>query len=240
MPDATPPETDLLGHSVTYEVRRSDEATEPRIDVGIQGVTVVLPTESTENPEALLVENAAWVVEKKQKYDAYREQAPDRCFEPGETFPYLGESHEVVVQQRPTSEVEDGEIRLAQHHVEQTSVKRALETLYRRKARERFGERADHYAEEMGVEYEKIEIRNQRTKWGSCSTSGTLGLNWRLMMAPPTVIDHVIIHEIAHLREQNHTQRFRDIVSQHDPDYDEHANWLEENSARLVFSREDL
>lgn len=240
MSEATPAEIDLLGHSVTYEVRRSDEATEPRIDVGMQGVTVVLPEESTEDPEALLVENANWVIEKKQKYDTYREQAPERCFESGEMFPYLGEPHQVVVEQRPTSEVEGGELRLAQHHVEQTSVERALETLYRRKARERFEERADHFAVEMGVEYEQIEIRNQRTKWGSCSSAGTLGLNWRLMMAPSDVIDYVIVHELAHLRESNHTDAFWSIVAEHDPDYEAHAHWLEENSTQLIFSNEDL
>lgn len=240
MPETTAHEVDLLGESVTYEVRRSEESSEPRIDVDIRGVTVVLPQESSTDPEALLSENAAWVVEKKRKYDAYREQVPERQFEAGAMFPYLGEPHEVVVERRSTSDVVEGTFHLAEHHVEQTSVKRALETLYRRKARERFQARADHYAAEMGVEYEQIEIRNQRTKWGSCSTTGTLGLNWRLMMAPPDVVDYVIIHELAHLRESNHTDAFWSLVAEHDPDYQEHAERLEEHSTRLIFSEEDI
>lgn len=240
MPETTAHEVDLLGESVTYEVRRSDEATEPRIDVDIRGVTVVLPQESSTDPEALLGENAAWVVEKKRKYDSYREQVPERRFEAGAMFPYLGKLHEVVVERRSTSDVVEGTFRLAEHHVEQTSVKRALEMLYRRKARERFEARADHYAAEMGVEYEQIEIRNQRTKWGSCSTTGTLGLNWRLMMAPPNVVDYIIIHELAHLRESNHTDAFWSLVAEHDPDYQEHAEWLEEHSTRLIFFEDDI
>lgn len=240
MSESASQNVDLFGESVSYEVRRSDEATEPRIDVDIRGVTVVLPEGSDESPETLLTENAAWVVGKKKKYETYREQVPERRFEEGESFPYLGDSHEVVVEQRPASAVQDGTIRLAEHHVQETSVKRALEAFYRRKARERFEDRADHYAEEMNVEYEKIEVRNQRTKWGSCSTSGTLGLNWRLMMAPPDVLDYVVVHEVAHLIEQNHTHRFRDIVEEHHPEYDKHAEWLEENSARLIFSEHDL
>lgn len=240
MPEPTPRELDLLGNSVSYEVRRSEEATEPRIDVDIRGVTVVLPEDSSVDPETLLADNAAWVIEKKRKYDEYREQVPDRHFEAGETFPYLDESHEVVIEQRPTSDVVDGEFRLAEHHVEQTSVKRALETLYRRKARERFEERANHYAEEMDVVYEEIEIRNQRTKWGSCSTTGTLGLNWRLMMAPPEIVDYIIVHELAHLREPNHSNEFWSLVAEHHPEYEEHAKWLDEHSTRLIFSEEDL
>lgn len=240
MPETDTRETTLLGTSVSYDVRRSQEATEPRIDVDIRGVRVVVPDDSREDPETLLGENAAWVLEKKRKYDSYREQVPDREFEVGETFPYHGDPHEIVVEQRPTSAVSDGTFRLASHHVEQTSIQRALETLYRRKAREWFENRADHYAAEMGVEYEAIEIRNQRTKWGSCSTSGTLGLNWRLLMAPPEIGDYVVVHELAHLLEQNHTDEFWSVVAEHDPDYEEHAQWLEENSATLIFSAEDL
>lgn len=233
-------ELELLGENVSYDVRHSDDATQPRIDVDIHGVRVILPADSDDDPETILAENAAWVLEKKQKYDQYREQAPDRPFEEGAIFPYLGEPHLVVIEQRPSSAVIDSELRLANHHVEQTSVKRALEKLYRRKARNHFEAQADHYSAQMDVEYEQIEIRNQRTKWGSCSTNGTLGLNWRLMMAPPDVVDYIIVHELAHLLESNHTDAFWNLVAEHDPAYQEHAQWLEENSTRLIFTEEDL
>ena len=225
---------------IEYSVRRSDDATEPRIDVGIHEITVVLPTGVSADPEQLLRENGDWVATKKRKFDRYREQIPDRQFEEGATFPYLGESHEVVVEVRSAADVVDGTLRLAEHNVERTSVKRALEALYRRKARERFEDRADHYAVEMGIEYDRIEVRNQKTKWGSCSTSGTIGLNWRLMMAPPEVIDYVVIHELAHLQEPNHSEAFWSLVEQYEPEYAEYADWLDENSTRLIFSDEDL
>jgi predicted metal-dependent hydrolase len=199
-----------------------------------------VPEQSEINPETLLAENAAWVLEKQHKYDSYREDIPERRFEAGATFPYLGAPHEVVVEGRKSSDVFEEQFRLAEHHVEQASVKRALETLYRRKARETFENRAESYADDIGVEYEQIEIRNQRTKWGSCSTTGTLGLNWRLMMAPVDVIDYIIIHELAHLREPNHTDTFWSLVAEHDPNYRDHAEWLEEHSTRLILSDEDL
>ncbi|WP_049936603.1 M48 family metallopeptidase [Haloplanus natans] len=231
---------DLLGDTVEYDVRRSADATKPRIDVDIHGVTVVLPETEATSPTKILQENAAWVIEKKRKYDTYREQIPERSFDKGAVFPYLGEPHEIVVERRPSSSVVDDTFRLAEHHVEETSVKRALETLYRRKARERFERRADHFAATMNVDYEQIEIRNQRTKWGSCSSTGTLGLNWRLMMAPPDVLDYVVIHELAHLREPNHTDAFWSLVAEHDPDYEGHAQWLDEHSVQLIFSEDDL
>jgi len=232
--------TTLLGRTVPYETCRSTEATEPRIDVDIQGVRVVLPEDGTDDPEELLSENAAWVLEKKQKYDTYRQQVPDREFAVGESFPYHSDPHEIVVEKRSTSEVVNQEFRLAKHHVDQTSVKRALETLYRRKAREWLTNQADHLAQEMGVTYDEIEIRNQRTKWGSCSTSGTLGLNWRLMMAPPEIGRYIVVHELAHLREQNHSPDFWSLVEKHDSDYRDHAEWLQQNSTELIFSKSDL
>ena len=240
MAKAQLPEVTLLGQSVKYELRQSDDATKPRIDVDIHGVTVVIPRSHEVHPEELLKDNAAWVIEKKEKYDTYREEIPKREFDEGAALPYLGGEREIVVERRPSSSVAETTLRLAKHHVEETSVKRAVETLYRRKAREMFEERADHFAEEMSVEYEKIEVRNQRTKWGSCSTNGTLGLNWRLLMAPIEVIEYVVIHELAHLRESNHTEAFWSLVARQDPNYEEHSEWLDMHSTQLIFSEEDL
>jgi predicted metal-dependent hydrolase len=201
---------------------------------------VVIPQGAGLDPEELLKENAAWLIEKTRKFETYREQIPDREYEAGETFPYLGEEYEVVVERRSSSQIEDETFRLAEHHVNQTSVKRALETLYRREARERFEKRLNLYAVEMNVEYDQIHIRNQTTRWGSCSSTGTLSLNWRLIMAPPEVVDYILVHELAHLREPNHSDEFWSLVAEHDPEYKVHSQWLEENSAQLIFSEDDL
>lgn len=232
--------TTLAGEEVAYEVASSDEATQSRIDAGINGITVVVPSATDEDPESLLTENAAWVLEKKAKFDSFRDDVPDRSFEPGESFPYLGKDRELVVEPRQKSEVTDTTIRLRQSAVEQSSIKRALRNFYRREARTHLSDRLDHYADEMGLEYDGIEIRNQRTRWGSCSTNGTISLNWRLLMAPPDVIDYVVVHELAHLHEPNHTSAFWSLVAKQVPNYEDHMEWLEENSARLIFSEEDF
>lgn len=240
MAESQPREIDLLGNTVEYEVRYSPDATEPRIDVDIRGVTVIVPESEEIQPSELLQENAAWIVDKQRTYDRYREQVPNRSFTVGERFPYLGQERELIIEPRPKHGETENSIRLRQSAVEQSTVKQVLENFYRTRARDHFTERIDHYAEKIDVEYEKIEIRNQRTKWGSCSTTGTLGLNWRLMMAPPEVVDYIVVHELAHLREPNHNSSFWSIVSEYDPEYESHAKWLTENSAQLIFSQEDL
>jgi predicted metal-dependent hydrolase len=233
-------EVELLGQTIEYAVSQSSDASKPRIDVDIHGVTVIVPDLAEIQPKELLQENAVWVVEKQREFDQHREKIPDRTFEEGEVFPLLGAGRELVVEPAQSHTVTDSSIRLRKSTVEQSTVKQVLENVYRRKAREHFSERADLYADQMGVEYGKIEIRNQRTKWGSCSTTGTISLNWRLLMAPPDVVDYVVIHELAHLQEPNHDSAFWSLVSQYDPEYEAHSEWLAENSAKLVFSEEDL
>ncbi|NHX35850.1 MULTISPECIES: M48 family metallopeptidase [Halolamina] len=230
---------DLDGTTVEYAVRHSADATRARIDVDVHGVTVVVPEGARLDPAAFIREKAAWVLEKRREFARYRERVPDRTFEPGESFPVLGRERELVVEPARENRLTDETIRLRRSAVEQSSVKRALENFYRAVARERFTERADHYAPRMGVEYGQIEVRNQRTKWGSCSSTGTLGLNWRLMLAPPAIGDYVVVHELAHLREMNHGEAFRSIVGEFDPAWEEHRNWLREHSAELVFSADD-
>jgi predicted metal-dependent hydrolase len=88
----------------------------------------------------------------------------------------------------------------------------------------------------LGVGYEQIQIRNQKTRWGSYSTkTGTLSLNLRLLMAPPDVIDYVIVHELAHAEHPNHGARFWRLVERHVPGCESKDEWLEENGTRLVF-----
>lgn len=232
--------TDLLGNTIEYEVRRSADATEPRIDVDIHGVTVVVPEAEKVEPAALLKENAAWVLDKKGRYDSYRDQVPDRTFEAGQRFSYLGEDRELVIESCREHQVTEDSIRLRQSAVEQSSIKQVLENFYRSRARDYFADRLDHYTKQMGVEYEKLELRNQRTRWGSCSTSGTISLNWRLIMAPPDVVDYLIVHELAHLTDQSHGTEFWQRVEEYIPDYKQKAEWLERNSTKLVFSKEDL
>lgn len=108
-----------------------------------------------------------------------------------------------------------------------------LREWYRRKAGEVFARRAAHWSAAMGVGYSRIRIRDQRTLWGSCSREGSLSFNWRLVMAPPEVLDYLVIHELAHLLEMNHSRRFWRHVSSWCPDYRGRRRWLREHSREL-------
>lgn len=100
-------------------------------------------------------------------------------------------------------------------------------------AREIFTRQVCFYANRMNVSYGRISIREQKTRWGSCSSAGNLNFNWRLIFAPPAVLDYVVVHELAHRKEMNHSAAFYAIVEQVLPDYRSSQKWLRENGHQL-------
>lgn len=90
------------------------------------------------------------------------------------------------------------------------------------------------YAKQIGVTYGRITIRNQKTRWGSCSSKGNLNFNCLLMLTPPEVIDYVVVHELCHRKEMNHSGAFWAEVEKVLPDYKEQVKWLKENGAQII------
>lgn len=99
---------------------------------------------------------------------------------------------------------------------------------------EYIGERALYFARKMKVRYFKITIRNQKTRWGSCSSRGNLNFNCLLMLAPKEVTDYVIVHELCHLKEMNHSEKFWKEVEKVLPDYKERRKWLKEHGNDII------
>jgi predicted metal-dependent hydrolase len=89
----------------------------------------------------------------------------------------------------------------------------------------------------IGVTYRRIRIGGQRTLWGSCSPRGTLSFNWRLVLAPPEVLDYVVVHELCHLRVPNHSRRFWELVERHRPRWREQRSWLRAHGPELMAFR---
>lgn len=95
-------------------------------------------------------------------------------------------------------------------------------------------ERVQYFAPLVGVDYGRITIRSQKTRWGSCSSSGNLNFNCLLLLAPPEVLDYVVVHELCHRKEMNHSPRFWAEVGRVLPDYKKRNKWLKENGSRLM------
>lgn len=117
----------------------------------------------------------------------------------------------------------------------QQHVKDIIIKWYKEQAKKIFKIRLDYYSQKYGFEYKKMSVKEQRTRWGSCSTRGNINLNWRLLFAPLDVIDHVIIHELCHLKHHNHSKAFWREIESIQPDYEGKKKWLKENE-KLIFS----
>lgn len=102
------------------------------------------------------------------------------------------------------------------------------------RAREKISQRVSYYAPVVGVTYGRIAIKNQKTRWGSCSRKGNLNFNCLLMLAPEEVLDYVVVHELCHRKEMNHSKRFWNEVERVLPNYKEQEKWLKENGERIM------
>ncbi|MCM1173787.1 MAG: M48 family metallopeptidase [Blautia sp.] len=110
----------------------------------------------------------------------------------------------------------------------------ALENRYKEAARSYIPQRVAYYHDMTGGVYRRVSIRDQKTRWGSCSSKGTLSFNWRLMLAPPAVLDYVVVHELCHLTHMDHSAAFWQAVEAVCPDYRALRKWLKEHGSELA------
>lgn len=135
---------------------------------------------------------------------------------------------------RPRAEYGDGELHLWLMEPEcEEAVRAALKSALAGRALERIRQRLEFYAPRIGGQYGRVTIREQRSRWGSCSSKHNLNFNWKLIMAPPQVLDYVVIHELCHLHEFNHSPRFWRLVESQMPEYEAWKKWLKAHGAEL-------
>jgi predicted metal-dependent hydrolase len=114
-----------------------------------------------------------------------------------------------------------------------TSVDTTLQNFLKNTAEKYIVPRTHQLGKKMSISFGNITLRSQKTRWGSCSSEGNLNFNWRLVHSPPPVIDYVIIHELAHRKEMNHSARFWEVVRKYDPEYLKHQGWLKRQGMNL-------
>jgi predicted metal-dependent hydrolase len=212
-----------------YRIRRSDRARRVRVSVdGTGQVEVVLPRRSPERHAEEAVRQLAPWIERRRR--AVARAASEVGREPG-TVPYLGSTLRLVPEAGRTRVHRLGDDLL----VPEGDPREALERWYRRQARIEVVERLDAAVARAGASYGSLTIRGQRTRWASCSDSGTMSFNWRLLLAPAEILDYVIEHEVAHLEVHDHSDRFWTLLASRSPSWREHEAWLRRHGHALRF-----
>jgi predicted metal-dependent hydrolase len=152
----------------------------------------------------------------------------------GNVLPYLGGELQAVPVRGRTRAHRQGERLLVP--ADEALRGPAIERWYRRAARGEVAARLDVACAESGLRYTKLTIRAQRTRWASCSRSGAMSFNWRLMLAPDAVLQYVVWHEVCHLEVMDHSPRFWALLASRWPQYREHSAWLRRHGPTLVLS----
>lgn len=218
---------------ISYRVRRSDRARRVRVRVDEQhGVEVVLPRRSAEREAAAAIRQLRpWIERRMAELERARAQVAAR----GATVPYLGQTLALIAEPGRTRVHRRGETLLVPApSADGPDPREALERWYRRRAAAEIAPRLDAATAQAGTYYSKLTIRGQRTRWASCSTTGGMSFNWRLLLAPEPVLDYVVWHEVCHLEVMDHSPRFWSLLASRWPDYRAHQAWLRTHGGTLV------
>lgn len=181
--------------------------------------------------EGFIREKADWILRSREKMKNAVPVAKKQ-YTDGEKFLFLGNEYElrIVKPQRPALKF-DGAFTLGE-----TAQKRgeaAFIRWYREQALQIMTERVNHYSTLHGFAPRQVKVNSAKTRWGSCTSTGTVNFTWRLVMAPLEVIDYVVLHELAHLKIKNHSPRFWKLVESLCPEFKRHRKWLREHGERL-------
>ncbi|MDI6604508.1 MAG: SprT family zinc-dependent metalloprotease [Thermoanaerobacteraceae bacterium] len=180
----------------------------------------------------VIQKHSNWIENKKKEIEERDPKALKKEFVNGEGFLYLGRYYKLhIVENQDVPLKFDNGFYLSRDFLDKA--KEVFIDWYKKAAYEKISERVKWYAQKSNLKYSKINITNAKKRWGSCSSNGNLNFSLRLIMAPISVIDYVVVHELAHLEEKNHGKNFWIKVRMLMPDYKKHEDWLKKNGYLL-------
>ena len=223
-------------NSIAYRIRHSTRARHARIVVDGGGVEVVVPRGfALRHVEPFVEEKRPWIERTLRRMRESEAELPPVLLEDGGEVPYLGERLELRLSRGARARVRarEGALEVITPDLAPDAVRAALERWYRRQAREEVARRLDAAVARAGTSYGSLQIRGQRSRWASCSSSGAMSFNWRLLLAPAEILDYVVEHEVAHLAVHDHSERFWSLLASRCPEWREREQWLRRHGHAL-------
>ncbi|MEO5376866.1 MAG: M48 family metallopeptidase [Magnetococcus sp. DMHC-6] len=181
---------------------------------------------SMDQVERVLREQEAWI---RRQYALGKERKESQiALGDGTLLPFLDETFILTLLSSADHQVRlcSGRLEVGGGVGDRVGLVAVLEQWYRAQARSHFQARLSYWGEQIGYQHQQLEIRGQKTRWGSCSSSGTISLNWHLLWAPSRVVDYVVVHELCHFVHRNHSPLFWALVARYIPDFRECRQWL--------------
>ena len=187
---------------------------------------------SDEEIDKLVDKKRDLILKKINNPHKYPENPVPKEFVSGEGLLYLGKIYRLEIVDTLEKDIEfDTTFRISKQN--QAKANEIFKKWYRQQALSIIAPIADKFAQQLGVHFNECKVSQMKYRWGSCTPSNNLNFNWRIIKAPINVIDYIIVHELAHLREPNHTPEFWNIVSIQVPHYEQAKEWLKQNGSQL-------
>ncbi len=228
-----------MGNRLNYQLIRSKKRRKTiSLHIKEDGRIVIYAPYSTPKweIERFINEKESWISEKLSEKERSTKEA-EKAFIPGENFLYLGELFPLEIQDNNSKEhplkLSFGKFILDKDHIEEA--KDLFIKWYKREAKEKIIGRIDYYSNRLQLFPKGVKITSAKYRWGSCSRDDRLSFSWRIIMASLNTIDYILIHELVHIKEKNHSKRFWSYLESILPDYKKHRLWLKENGYSLRF-----
>ena len=227
--------------ALPIEIVRTNRKKTASIEICNNTIKITVPNKLTDKHiNELIQKRANWIT---KKLATRTEQTPHKPKEwvNGETFTYLGRNYRLkLTTDTDVTKLKNGYL-CVPHQPElpqqerNTAVKASLTDWYITQANKKLQQKTDHYAHILGVQPTAMRVKNYKARWGSCSATGDISYNWRIIMAPRRVVDYVVVHELAHLVEHNHSPNYWKHVENVIPDCRTQREWLKHNANTPAF-----
>ena len=225
---------------IDYQLLPGSDRKTTDIIIERNGTIVVRPPNdySPEQVDAVVESKRMWIYRNLAEWRDLNSAAVVREWVNGETFLYLGRSYRLslVSEQDCDLKLKEGRFCLHRGLIENggsASAKMAFEHYYSNKGLDRIKQRVKYLAAKVGVVPASVKIKDMSYRWASCSKTDALTFHWKCMMAPPKIIDYIVVHELCHIHHRNHTDAFWNEVDKVLPDYRERKDWLRNNGANM-------
>jgi predicted metal-dependent hydrolase len=227
---------------IEYSIKRGRRKKTVAINIAPTAQVIVLAPDSLsrEKIKRIVKKKARWIFEKQEFFKRLTELFPEKEFVSGEQILYLGRKYRLKIKEVhnecssiPSLVGRRIFVTINKHldtEEKKVVIKNALIKWYFSKSAEMIKQRIKRYCKQIDIIPSEIKIKDQKKRWGSCSNNGVLRFNWRIAMAPVSIIDYIVVHELCHLKVKNHSSDFWRLVSLILPDYEKRREWLKNNT----------
>jgi len=209
-----------------------------------QGVRVLVPSwVSKQLIQDVVKKKAPWIIKKLIQIEEIKSLKLSKKFIDGETFSFLGKDYKLEVLRQPgikSTNLAFNNVKFIAgipgeftYEEQAKSIRESILEWYMERAAETITDRVEIYSHKLGAKPARVHIKNQKSRWGSCTKDNKININWKIIMAPMEIVDYLVVHELAHIKIKNHSTLYWKLVESVLPDHAKRRKWLRENSHHL-------